>query len=517
LTFPPGIEPSSRTIEITASPSVAGAIFDALEYLTSFPYGCTEQTMSSFLPNVIVSKAAGELGLKSRVNQPELDRKISAGLERLFDFQHEDGGWGWWKTDDSDVFMTAYVLAGLRQAHESGREVSEAKLKQAASWLVQDLARQRNHPPDLRSYAAYALALSGHKEPAFWNALFQERSRMSAYGLALLGLGLDRIGDARSAQIAGEVERAAQSNDREAWWQVNADDLMRIAMDASPEATAYSVKLLSKHKPESPLLPKAAVWLVGHRRNGYYWNSTKQTAMVIYVTDYLKRSGELTPDYGFTILVNDKPVLERRFTEADARALRPVTIRLSANQLAAGQNRIRVSRAGDGRLYWSARADYYSTAGAMTPRGDVALSLKRDYFRLAASDAGGRLVHRLQPLEGSVAQGDVIAVRLTLQGGSWRYLLIEDPLPAGAEAVDRDDLYTIAEKPPWWRYWFTRRELRDDRVAFFQTYFNGETQYFYLMKVVNPGTFRVSPARAEPMYQPDFLATTDPATIEVTR
>ena len=47
--------------------------------------------------------------MKSRVNEAELQRKIKAGLERLTDFQHEDGGWGWWKTDDSDVFMTAYV------------------------------------------------------------------------------------------------------------------------------------------------------------------------------------------------------------------------------------------------------------------------------------------------------------------------------------------------------------------------------------------------------------------------
>jgi uncharacterized protein YfaS (alpha-2-macroglobulin family) len=518
LTFPSGIEPSSRTIEITASPSVAGAIFDALEFLTSFPYGCTEQTMSSFLPNVVVSKAASELKLKSRINEAELKRKISAGMERLVDFQHEDGGWGWWKTDDSDVFMTAYVLAGLNQATEAGHEFSKGMLDKAAAWLIKDLARHRDYPQDLRAYSAYALALNGHKEPAFWTDMFNQRSRMTPYGLALLGLGLDRIGDSRARQVADELERSAQSNEREAWWQVSEDSLMRIAIETTPEATAYAVKLLSKFNPQSPLLPKAAVWLVGHRNNGYYWNSTKQTAMVIYgLTDYLKQSGELNPDYSFSVSVNGKSVMERRFTEADARALTPVTLKLTADQLASGQNRIRVSRSGEGRLYWSARAEYYSTSGAMTPRGDVALSLQREYFRLVPTDTGGRIVHRLQPLSGPVSQGDVLAVRLKLGGGDWRYLLIEDPLPAGAEAVERDDLYTIAEKPPWWRYWFTRRELRDDRVAFFQTWFDRETEYFYLMKVVNPGKFRISPARAEPMYQPDFLATSDPANLEVIR
>ena len=98
--FRSGVQ-SSRTLQISVTPSVAGTIFGALDYLTSFPYGCTEQTMSSFLPNVIVSQALKELQLKSRIDPAVLQKKVKAGLDRLYDFQHEDGGWGWWKTDES--------------------------------------------------------------------------------------------------------------------------------------------------------------------------------------------------------------------------------------------------------------------------------------------------------------------------------------------------------------------------------------------------------------------------------
>jgi uncharacterized protein YfaS (alpha-2-macroglobulin family) len=35
------------------------------------------------------------------------------------------------------------------------------------------------------------------------------------------------------------------------------------------------------------------------------------------------------------------------------------------------------------------------------------------------------------------------------------------------------------------------------------------------MKVVDPGNFRVSPARVQPMYQPQFLSTTDSRVLEV--
>jgi alpha-2-macroglobulin len=107
-------------------------------------------------------------------------------------------------------------------------------------------------------------------------------------------------------------------------------------------------------------------------------------------------------------------------------------------------------------------------------------------------------------------------VRLTVTGSNWNYLAIEDPIPAGAEFIEKDNLYEIQDRPPWWRYWFTRRELHDDRMAIFQTHFaNKQQQYFYLLKVVNPGLFHLSPARVQPMYQPGHQATTEARTLEV--
>ena len=67
----------------------------------------------------------------------------------------------------------------------------------------------------------------------------------------------------------------------------------------------------------------------------------------------------------------------------------------------------------------------------------------------------------------------------------------------------------------WWGFWFTRREFHDDRAAFFQTYFTGIHEYVYLLKIVNPGKFRVSPAMVQPMYQTATQATSDAATVEV--
>ncbi len=516
VTFAPEAQPGSRSLQISVSPSVAGTVFGALDYLTSYPYGCTEQTMSSFLPNVIVTQAMKEIGSASTVNPAELNKKVKAGLDRLYDYQHSEGGWGWWKTDDSHLFMTAYVLAGLSQAHSAGYEVREDVLNKARRWLRQRAQSGQNMNADQLAYAAYALAVSGAKEAAVLDAAWTKRGEMTPYGVAVLGLGMKHAADARSEQLADALEKSARSDSAQVWWESQRDYLLDFATDASPEATAFAVKFLSQVRPQSPLLPRAALYLVSHRDEGYYWTSTKQTAMVIFgLIDYVRLGSELKPDFTADVYVGDRKVLSRRFTAADA-LQPPVVITLPEGQFAPGKNTIRVTKSGSDRLYWSARAEYYSADRRVINTGSMQLSLTREYFRLSPVQRGDKIVYRMEPMPPTVQVGDVIAVRLTAGGSEWRYLMIEDPVPSGAESVTRDDLYELEQKPSWWKWWFTERQLHDNRTTFFQTWFGrGQHEYVYLLKVVNPGTFRVSPARAEPMYQPNYLATSDVKTVNV--
>src|SRR5256885_6867113 len=123
LNLPGRADTQARNLRIEASPSIASALFGALDYLTTYPYGCTEQTMSSFLPNVIVSQALKDVKSSSIRDSNDLGRKVQKGLNRLYAYQHDDGGWGWWKDDQSDPFMTAYVVSGLTLAKQNGYQV----------------------------------------------------------------------------------------------------------------------------------------------------------------------------------------------------------------------------------------------------------------------------------------------------------------------------------------------------------------------------------------------------------
>jgi len=110
----------------------------------------------------------------------------------------------------------------------------------------------------------------------------------------------------------------------------------------------------------------------------------------------------------------------------------------------------------------------------------------------------------------------VLLVHLAVAGAAdWRYLLIEDMLPAGAETIADDGLYPLEKRRA--RPWGGRNEFRDDRAVFFQDGLpGGRVDFWYLLKVVTPGVFRAMPAQVTPMYVPGVSASTTVQTVTVT-
>ncbi len=180
LVLPQDVNADASTLRIDLAPSIAGTLMSALDFLASYPYGCVEQTMSSFLPNILVTKAIKDLGLTPPAASTELDKKIAAGLERLYMFQHDDGGWGWWQTDETHPFMTAYVVAGLAQAKEAGYPIDEQRLKNGRDSLLKQIKENPRALADIRVYMVYALALSGDVDHALVEDLYSSREKFSA-------------------------------------------------------------------------------------------------------------------------------------------------------------------------------------------------------------------------------------------------------------------------------------------------------------------------------------------------
>ena len=515
LDLPSHPDVQARKLRVEASPSVVSTLFGALDYLTGYPYGCVEQTMSRFLPDVIVAQALREVHTASIRNTTNLDEQVRRGLDRLYGFQRADGGWGWWKNDESDPFMTAYVVDGLTLASRAGYHTETWRVeggRERLKRLIDEGAKSRgDNLPDreTRAYMIYALNESGETESSYVDELYETRGDLQPYGRALLALALTDRNDGRAREVLAELESLAHVAEFEAHWQTNFKSRYGYEQTLDTEATALAVKALARIAPESPLLVKGARWLVGNRRNGYYWHSTRETAFAIFgLTEYLKVSHELAPDYTLEVYVNDEPVISRHITQADVQTAQTFTIERKGRRVG-GANRVRVVKRGQGVLYLSSTLEYFTGDEEVAPQAANDLKLAREYLRLrVTANTDGTSSWKLEPLVGDVHSGDLIVSRLRVEGARAQYLMIEDPIPAGCVQVSRIDGINFSYVDGRWSDWYSAREFRDSRTVFFLDRFDGDATFQYAMRVEVPGAFRVAPARAEQMYQPTVQANT---------
>jgi uncharacterized protein YfaS (alpha-2-macroglobulin family) len=471
--------------------------------------------MSSFLPNVIVAQTLKDIPQAKIRASNDLDKKVQKGLDRLYAYQHDDGGWGWWKDDKTDPFMTAYVVDGLTLASRAGYQVDgwrHGQARQKISSLLSAGKNDNGNPIDdeTRAYLIYAFTESGESDGHFLEELYGKRNNLGPYGRALLALALNERKDGRAKEVAGLIEGAAQRDEYEAHWQTaRISDYGRdVYLDA--EATSLSLKALSQINPGSDLLPKAARWLVKNRRNGYYWLSTKETAFAIYgLTDYLKVSKELSPDYSFEVYLNGVKVGGQHVGAADATNGQSVTIWKKGEEIG-GSNQIKIVKHGKGALYLSSALEYFTADDNVPAQSGGGLKITREYLRLQVTeDADDKASWKILPLGNSeLRSGDMIVVRLRLTGPRAQYVMIEDPIPAGAEQVGRVSGLSLNYSLGQWSDWYSNREFRDNRTAIFMDYFDGDATLQYAMRVEVPGEFKVAPARAELMYQPTVQANT---------
>ena len=563
LDIPKERRAASTQLTVQIAPSMATTMLDALPYLIDYPYGCTEQTMSRFLPAVITAKTLRDLGLKpetamnkifggieeatadathpkGRHDLKELDAMTKQSLARLYDFQHSDGGWGWWKQGDSDHFMTAYVIWGMTLARQAGIDVKSDVLERAVSYLDKELVEEETNY-DEQAWMLHALAVYHNAQQASQVGKFQDtafrnlwtnRDKLNAYTRALLALSAHNYGFNTEAKTLIEnlengvkfdsqpdtsiVQRGAQTSDPSvigtAHW--GEDGIYWRWSDGGVEATAFALRALLAIDPQNKLVEPVTNWLIKNRR-GAQWSNTRDTAIVVLtLNDFLRVSGEVQPVVGYELLVNGTPVTTKQITTDEALSA-PSKFAISRELIRDGQNEITIVRKnGSGPLYFSAQAEFFSLEEPLKPAGNE-IFVRRQYFKLVNHPTllKGIVSERVPFNDGdAVKSGDRIEVVLTVEAkNNYEYLLFEDLKPAGLEAVQvrsGDDVMIRELKSGGgftgrsrWVY----QELRDRKVALFIDHLpEGVWQVSYEIRAEAPGAFHALPVLGHAMYVPEI-------------
>lgn len=480
-------ERNSTSMEVQLTPSLAATMLDALPYLFDYPYGCTEQTMSRFLPAVIVARTLGELGLNpediesrlfggrdSNIQAPkagerkplsQLDEITQKSLSVLYESQQADGGWGWWKDSSSDAYMTAYVLWGLALAQSSGIDIQKASMERAVQWLDENLVKYRDQL-DSQAWMLHALSTATaseknqpeHRLTAF-NNLYENRGRLNPYTRALLTLSALNLGFAdKAAVLARNLENGVIRDDTPDQTllfrqtdtdQPSAQDLTTAHWggsrfgwrwsDGDVESTAFILAALIRAEPESELIQPAANWLVKNRR-GTQWNNTRDTAITLLaLTAFIKVSRENVSEIEYALEVNGSPIDSRKLSLSELLTGK-CNLWVDPSLLHNGNNEVKLTRiAGDAPLYFSVNTKYFSLEDPIPAAGNE-IFVRRQYYRLEKIPTllkGPSTRKTLLKQGDMVRSGDRIEVVLTLDAkNNYEYLLFEDLKPAGFESAE---------------------------------------------------------------------------------
>lgn len=538
VVLPSAFDPSQGELTIQVDGSLTAALQATLKYLKQYPYACVEQTISRFLPNVLTYQALKEMGIERPELEKTLEADVAKSLQRLYAEQHYDGGWGWWIKDESNVYLTSYALQAMLEAYRAGFSVDLEVMEQAVSYLRGQLYANAREVVswrvNRRVYLLYVLAeyinlVPGEKEVGELGRailLFDDREKLSVYGRATLAVTLGLLEPEEESRVntllsdlAGDALYSATGTH----WEEAQPDYWNMNTDT--RTSAIVLWAMARHNPQSELLPNAVRWLMNVRKEGH-WETTQVSAWSsMALIAYMRASGELAGEFDYRVTLNGEVFLDGAVDRENIDESVLVQVEI-AELLLEESNRLLIERApagegqsGAGQLYYTAHLRYFLPADKVEAL-DRGIVVARKYS----------LVDDPETYIDAVQVGDLIRVELTLIAPQdLHYVLLEDPLPAGCEAVDtglktssvvgeRPELrnLTAEQETTWYRrygwgsWWFSHTEIRDEKVALFATYLpRGTYLYTYLMRASVPGVYNVIPTSAYEMYFPEVFGRSD--------
>ena len=577
--------PEQSRLEIRYSPSLALAMVDALPYLADYPYGCTEQTLNRFLPAVITQKVLINMGLdlkeieKKRSNlnaqeigddkerskdwgfhggqmsrgtakfhmavfdEEELRQIVKANLNRLTNMQCADGGWGWWSGwgEHSYPHTTAIVVHGLQIAKANDVGIVPDVLERGVAWLKNyqsgevaklklpaDAPRHKSKADNLDAMVYMVLVDAKAENKEMRDFLYRDRNDLAVYAKAMFGLALHKVGDTEKRDmLIRNVEQFLVQDDenQSAFLKLPENNCWWNWYGSETEADAYYLKLLAATDPKGEKAPRLVKYLLNNRKNATYWNSTRDTAVVVEAfADYLKASGEDKPNMTVEIVVDGKSVKTVEITKDNVFAFDNKLI-LAGADLKDGKHTVEFKKKGTGPLYFNAYMTNFTLEDPITKAG-LEIKVNRKFFKLVEVDAKemaqgahgqaiGKKVEKYKRVElksgDALKSGDLVEIEMEIDSkNDYEYILFEDMKAAGFEPVEVRSGYNGNDLGAY-------MELRDERVSFFvRTLARGKSSVSYRLRAEIPGKFSALPTKAGAMYAPELRANSDEFKIGVT-
>jgi len=504
--------PDVGGVDVTVSSSALVGLEGSFEMLEDYPYACSEQLTSRLLPLVAMQGLARRFALAGAADDA---KRIERTLAELLSRQRGDGGFGFWpESPDSDPWISGYALFAVAEAQRMKAAVPKLALELGRRYL-EGVANTRDDSRLAEAVlAAFALGRLGHPDVGSLQALLDLRSKMPVFARALLLWALaDAKQDQAAALLGQELETLVTVRGNRAEIAEPPGE-WRNYFASTARLHALVLGALLANDPKTELAPPLVRSLLEARRGGA-WATTQEAAFALLSLDAYARAQEKLPSrVGGSVFLGEAKLGEVLF---DTASLASKTFSAPMSKLKPPTDLV-VAASGDGALFYEARLRFARRTLPTTPseQGFVIQRTLSPVKDGQTAPATGDALDQSSFVAGSLVLGEVTV----LVPSRRRFVVIDDPLPAGLEAVDFH-LSTSAGSlptttPDGYSYAWFREELRDDRVLYFVDDMPpGLYRYRYLARATTAGRFVTPPSRAMEMYQEEVFGRTGVRIVEV--
>jgi uncharacterized protein YfaS (alpha-2-macroglobulin family) len=523
---PSGVFRQYGGLEITTSSTALQALTDAVLYLVSYPFECTEQLSSRILAVAALRDVLTAFQAEGLPSPEEMEAAVERDIARLQGLQNSDGGFPYWRRGrDSIPFNSIHVAHALQRAELKGFAVPQ-EMKQR---LLEHLRQIESYYPAwydrqtrwrLSAYALYVRNLMGDRDPdkalRLYNEAGLEQLPLDALGWLWPVLeDAPGVGDELEA-IRRHVNNRAVETAGAANFTTDYGEQNYLLLGSDRRTDAILLDALIGDNPQYDLIPKLVNGLLAHRTRGR-WSNTQENVFVLLALDrYFNTFEAQTPDFVARIWLGDTYAGEHEFhgrTTERRETVIPMRYLVDEALGGGGTQELVLSKEGSGRLYYRLGLRYAPSDLELDPL-DMGFVVQRSYEAVDnpedVSQGADGVWH--------IKAGARVRVRLSMVADNRRYhVALVDPLPAGLEIVNPslEVSGNIPQDPNspdyrygwwWWGTWYEHQNLRDERAeAFTPLLWDGVYEYTYIARATTPGTFVVPPAKAEEMYSPEVF------------
>ncbi|EDV31359.2 Thioester-containing protein 2, isoform I [Drosophila ananassae] len=323
--------PQSEFIEFSVVGDLLGPTLQNLDNLVRMPYGCGEQNMVNFVPNILVLKYLEVTGRRMPAVETKAKKFLEIGYQRELTYKHDDGSYSaFGKSDKSgSTWLTAYVM---RSFHQAGKYTDvDPKVVIAGLDFLVSKQKENGEFPEVGKLFDNAnqnsLALTSFVLLAFFenyeliekyqsaiqkgvNYVAEEVDKSDdLYSLAIAVVALQLAKHPQAEKVLAKLETLArQENDRKWWSKVDPTSSSEVARvywkprSNDVEITSYVLLALLEKEAADKSLP-IIKWLIAQRNSNGGFSSTQDTVIGLQALTkfaYKTGSGSGSMDIEFT-------------------------------------------------------------------------------------------------------------------------------------------------------------------------------------------------------------------------